>query len=220
VLIILACFINAYDQLSPVTLKERIAARIRRKEPGWVFTPVDFLDLGTPQAVGMALLRLTKTRVVRRLDRGLYDAPKQHPVLGMLHPRPEAILAAISRRDGTEFQEHESYAANRLRLTEQVPARQIYLTSGRSRTIEVGPTTIELLHRTPRKLSSPSPMSARVFAALRNIGQANLTTERLAPLRTLLSASDCKRLLKDLTKAPAWMHRHLRVIAGKERTKP
>jgi len=60
----------------------------------------------------------------------------------------------------------------RLRLTEQVPARQIYLTSGRSRTIEVGPTTIELLHRTPRKPQLPISESARVFAALRNIGQA------------------------------------------------
>jgi len=47
----------------------------------------------------MALLRLTKTRVVRRLDRGLYDAPKQHQSSACCILRPEAILAAISRRD-------------------------------------------------------------------------------------------------------------------------
>lgn len=102
--------------------------------------------------------------------------------------------------------EHESYAANRLRLTEQVPARHIYLTNGRSRIIRVGPHTLELRHRAPRKLTLLTGMSARVFGALRNIGKANVTSERLMPLRTLLSPKDRRALLFDLTKAPAWMH--------------
>lgn len=194
---------------------ERIENRIRREGEGWVFTPSDFLDLGSPQAVGMTLLRLAKAGMIRRLDRGLYDFPKQHAKLGQLYARPEAILAAITRRDGTEFQEHESYAANRLRLTEQVPARLIYLTPGRSRTIKAGPMTIELQHRTPRKLTTPAAMSAMVFSALRNIGKANITPDRIGHLRGLLKPADCRRLLLDLTKAPAWMHPHLRQIAGK-----
>lgn len=195
---------------------ERIKKRIRREGEGWVFTPSDFLDLGSPQAVGMTLLRLAKAGMIRRLDRGLYDCPKQHAKLGPLHARPEAILAAITRRDGTEFQEHESYAANRLRLTEQVPARLIYLTPGRSRIIKAGPMTIELRHRSPRKLTTPAPMSVMVFSALRNIGKANITPDRIGHLRGLLKPADRRRLLVDLRKAPAWMHPHLRTIAGKE----
>lgn len=198
---------------------EQIAQRIQSKGEGWVFTPSDFLDVGTPHLVGMALLRMAKKGNIRRLDRGLYDFPKTHAKLGTLHPRPEGILEAIARRDGTEFQEHESYAANRLRLTEQVPARLIYLTSGRSRTIKAGLLTIELRHRTPRKLTSPSGMSAMVFSALRNIGKANLTHERIHHLRGLLTAEDRCQLLEDLTKAPVWMHPHLRSIAGEEATK-
>jgi hypothetical protein len=196
-----------------MTLGETIARRLRRQEPGWVFTPADFLDLGTPQAVGMALLRMERAGAIRRLNRGLYLLPKLHPTLGPLHPRPEAVLAALTRRDGDEFQEHESYAANRLRLTEQVPARHLYLTSGRSRVVRAGPLTLELQHRSRRKLDAPAPMSARVFAALRDIGKSHVTPERLATLGTLLSAKDRRRLLTDLTKAPAWMHPHLRAIA-------
>lgn len=203
-----------------MNLGDRIARRLHRQEPGWVFTPSDFLDLGTPQAVGMALLRMERSGDIQRLARGLYLLPKVHPTLGPLHPRPEAVLAALTRRDGTEFQEHESYSANRLRLTEQVPARHIYLTPGRSRVVKAGPLTIELRHRSPRKLDTPAPMSARVFAALRNIGKNHVTPERLAPLRTLLSAKDRRRLLADLTKAPAWMHPHLRAIAGTAKDKP
>lgn len=199
---------------------ERIATRIRRMEEGSVFTPGDFLDLGSPHAVGMTLLRLARKGLIRRLGRGIYDRPRRHDRLGWLHPRPEAVLAALTRRDGTEFQEHESFAANRLRLTEQVPARQIYLTPGRSRTITAGPLTIELRHRSLRKLSAPAPMSARVFAALRNIGRANVTTERLDPLRALLSTRDRRALLADLRKAPAWMHPHLRTIAQPGKAPP
>ncbi len=195
---------------------EQISQRIQSKGEGWVFTPSDFLDVGTPHLVGMALLRMAKKGNIRRLDRGLYDFPKTHAKLGVLHPRPEGILEAIARRDGTEFQEHESYAANRLRMTEQVPARLIYLTSGRSRIIKAGLLTIELRHRTPRKLTSPAGMSAMVFSALRNIGKANLTHERIQHLQGLLKAEDRRLLLEDLSKAPVWMHPHLRFIAGKE----
>ena len=195
---------------------EYIERRIRRKGEGWVFTPSDFLDLGSPQLVGMNLLRLAQRGLIRRLDRGLYDFPKHHPKLGLLHARPEAILAAITRRDGTDFQEHESSSANRLRLTEQVPGKLVYLTPGRTRTIKAGPVTLELKHRTPRKLTAPAPMSAMVFAAMRNIGKANLNPQRLDHLRGLLSKADLKKLLIDLPKAPAWMHPHLRRITADE----
>jgi len=190
----------------------KIIARIRRKGEGWVFTPSDFLDLGSPQTVGMNLLRLSRQGVIRRLDRGLYDYPKKHPKLGILHARPEEILAAISRRDGTKFQEHESYAANRMRLTEQVPARLIYLTSGRGRTIKAGPVTIELRHRSARKLTAPAPTSAMVFSALRNIGKENISAERIEHLQKLLTPQERKKVQADLPKAPAWMHPHLRHI--------
>ncbi len=164
----------------------------------------------------MTLLRLTKTGDIRRLGRGLYDTPKIHPKLGRLHARPEAIIAAISRREGVDFQEHEAYAANRLGLSEQVPARLIYLTPGRSRTVKADQTTIELRHRTTRKLTALHRMSAMVFAALRGIGKANVTFERVAPLRELLRPDDQERLLRDLSKAPAWMHPFLRQITRKD----
>jgi len=195
---------------------DKIIGRIRRRGPGWVFTPSDFLDLGSPQIVGMNLLRLTRREMIRRLDRGLYDYPKIHPKLGKLHADPKDILAAISRRDGTKFQEHESYSANRLRLTEQVPGRLIYLTSGRSRMVKAGPLTIQLRHRSPRKLTASAPMSAMVFSALRNIGKENITEERISHLRALLSSKDIKGLINDLPKAPVWMHPHLRYLTGME----
>jgi len=97
-------------------------------------------------------------------------------------------------------------------LTEQVPARLIYLTPGRSHTVKAGPVTIELHHRAPRKLVGLHRMSATVFAALRNIGKANVTTARIAHLRKILRPKDRIQLLRDLSHAPAWMHPFIRHI--------
>ena len=65
-------------------------------------------------------------------------------------------------------------------------------------------------------MAAAGRMSGLVFAALREIGKANITPERVSVLRKLLSRRDRRRLLKDLPLAPAWMHPHLRRIASEE----
>lgn len=60
--------------------------KMTRATPGRVFTPFDFLDIGSPHSGGMALMRLTRSGELRRLARGLYDVPRTQPVLGELIP--------------------------------------------------------------------------------------------------------------------------------------
>lgn len=192
----------------------QISERIERAEPGWVFTPFDFLDLGSPHAVGMALTRLMRAGAIRRLARGLYDVPRTHRKLGPLSPTADAIAQALARRDGATIQPSHAMAANLLSLSEQVPARAIFETDGPSRTVRVGKLTVQLAQRPRRKVGSAAPMSSLVFAALRSLGKPNVTQPRVAHLRKTLSAVDRRQLLADLPLAPAWMHPFLRFIAG------
>ena len=53
-----------------------ILRRIESRKSGWVFTPDSFADLGTRQAVDLALMRHRKSGLIRKLARGLYDYPK------------------------------------------------------------------------------------------------------------------------------------------------
>jgi Family of unknown function (DUF6088) len=184
-----------------------------KANPARVHTPFDFLDLGSPQSVGMALMRLVRSGALRRLARGLYDVPRQHPLLGELQPTADEIAQALARRDGTFVQPAQAMAANLLNLSEQVPARAVYETDGPSRTVKIGALTVQLKHRPPRQVRSASPMSNLVFAALRSVGKANVNEARVAHLRETLSTKDRAALLKDLPLAPAWMHPHLRFIA-------
>ena len=68
------------------TIDSRLKSRIYGHGRGAVFTPNDFLDLGGRDAVDKALSRLTARGVIRRLARGLYEYPREHPELGTLSP--------------------------------------------------------------------------------------------------------------------------------------
>jgi hypothetical protein len=129
---------------SPEALDGRILAALRRRGRGCVVVPSDFLDLGSRTAIDVALHRLVRAGSIRRLARGVYDFPKEHPQLGPLSPPPDAVARAIAGRDRVRLQPAGAYAANTLGLTQQVPAKVVFLTDGPSRTVIVGGTTIQL----------------------------------------------------------------------------
>jgi hypothetical protein len=208
---------TAASLAGPHSIAEQINQRIAlasKRNPGQVHTPFDFLDLGSPQSVGMALMRQVRHGNLRRLARGLYDVPRTHPLLGLLEPTADAIAQALARRNGASVQPAEAMAANLLSLSEQVPARAVYETDGPSHIVKVGALTVQLKNRPPRQVRGASAMSHLVFAALRSVGKAQVNPARIGHLRETLSAQDRAQLLKDLPLAPAWMHPHLRLIAG------
>jgi hypothetical protein len=181
---------------------------------GWVFTPGDFSGMKEdPRAVGVALGRLTKQGVIRRLARGLYDYPKDHPQLGRLTPPPDSIARALAGNGKTRLQPTGAYAANMLRLSEQVPAKVAFLTDGPSRLVKVGNMELRFRNTAPRHLAAADRVSGTVIQALRYLGPEQVTPERIATLRQVLSVEDRARLAKDAGLAPAWMRPHLRAVA-------
>lgn len=199
-----------------MTVSKQIENRVHGHGPGWVFSPTDFLDLGSPHTVGMVLTRMVRGGQIRRLARGLYDFPRTDPQLGLLSPSVDMIAETLARRDGVRLQPSEAAAANMLHLSEQVPMRVVYETDGPPRKITVGTLTIQFRRRVPRKMATAGKMSGLVFAALRGLGKRYVTQEQVSHLRQLLSPEDRRCLLQDLPQAPAWMHPFLRYIAKDE----
>jgi Family of unknown function (DUF6088) len=195
------------------SIDSKILRRILRRGCGSVLVPGDFLDLGSRQAVDLVLHRLARKGTIRRLARGVYDYPKQHPVLGPLSPPADVIARALAGRDRTRLQPTGAYAANILGLSEQVPAKAVFLTDGPSRTVKIGPTTIQLRRTTPRNMAAADRLSGLLIQALRELGEEHITPARIAHLRRILPADKRRELLKDLRLAPAWMHPILRELA-------
>lgn len=178
-----------------------------------MFTPKRFLDLGSRSAVDKALNRLADAGTIRRLDRGLYDYPERHPKLGLLSPAPDAIAKAISEKDESRLQPSGPYAVNRLGLSQQVPAKIVYLTDGTEKSVTVGNQTIQLRRPTPKNMATAGSISGLVIQAFRYLGKEGITSTHIATLRRVLSADDRKRLSKDRIYAPAWMHRYFAEIS-------
>ena len=198
------------------SIEKTIRKRIYEMGKGAVFSPGRFLDLGSRSAVDVALHRLLQTGTIRRIARGLYDYPAKHPALGQLSPSVEAIANALAGKDRIRIMPAGAYAANLLRLSEQVPAKAVFLTDGPAKKVRVGNQTIELKQATLRLMDVSNPASGLVIAALKYLGKAHVTRERVAHVRGLLSLSDRQKLLKDIPLAPAWMHPYLRYIASEE----
>jgi hypothetical protein len=203
-------------QKTTQSVDSRILARIQARGRGSVLVPGDFLDIGSREAVDLALHRLARRGTIRRLARGVYDFPKQHPVLGLLSPAAEAVARAMAGRDRTRLQPAGAYAANALGLSDQVPARAVFLTDGPSRTVRIGPTTIQLRRTTPRNMAAAGRLSGLIIQALRELGREHVTPARVEHLKRTLPADKRRDLLKDLKLAPAWMHPILRDLAGEE----
>jgi hypothetical protein len=200
----------------PQSIDSRILARIHGLGRGSVFVSADFLDLGSREAVDIALHRLARKGTIRRLARGVYDFPKQHPVLGLLSPPAEVVAKALAGRDRTRLQPAGAYAANALGLSEQVPAKAVFLTDGPSRTVKIGPTTIQLRRTTARNMAAAGRLSGLLIQALRELGQEHVTPERREHLKRTLPADKRRELLKDLRLAPAWMHPIFRELAEED----
>lgn len=194
-------------------IEAQILAAIRRHGRGFVFVPSEFLDLGSRESVDVALHRLEKKGTIRRLARGVYDFPKEHPVLGTISPTADDVAKALAGRDKTRLQPSGAYAANVLGLSEQVPAKAVFLTDGPSRTVKIGRTTIQLRQTTARYMAAAGRLSGLLIQALREIGQDHITPERLKMLKSKLSADKRRELMKDIQLAPAWMHPIFRELA-------
>jgi hypothetical protein len=194
-------------------LERQLKRRIYGSGRGSVFTPTHFLDLGSRGAIDMALSRMVAEDTIRRLARGVYDYPKLHPILGMLSPSAEEIAKALAGRDRTRLQPAGAYAVNLLGLSEQVPAKAVFLTDGASRTVQIGSMTIQLRRTTPRNMAAAGRLSGLVIQAFRELGKDHITPERVAHLKRTLPDRERRSLMKDLKLAPAWMHRIFRELA-------
>lgn len=179
-----------------------------------MFTPNDFRDLGTRQAIGTILRRLVKRGVIQRLGHGLYHYPVKHPTIGIISPSPENVARAIAGRAGARLLPSGAYAANILGLSKQVPARITFLTDAPSRTVRLGRQVIQLKPTATRNLSTADRISGIVIQALRFLGRKNVNKQVIEALRLRLTKDEKRILVKDAKYAPAWLEAFLRQVAN------
>lgn len=187
------------------SIDSQVLNRIYGHKRGWVFTPDNFSGLGSRDAVASALKRHKQTGLIRQLARGLYDYPRTDDQLGVLMPSIDEIAKALAGRDAIRFQPSGAYAANMLGLSTQVPMKVVYLTDGRSRTVQIGNQQIILKNTTPRNMATAGKISGLVIQALRYLGRDQVDDHVISQLDRQLDDDARRQLMKDIRYAPAWI---------------
>jgi hypothetical protein len=185
------------------SITDQIISRIKRRKPGWVFTPKDFLDVGSRAAIDQVLSRLVKQDMVRRLDRGVYDYPKQHPKLGTLSPDYDDLARALA--GGDLVFPSGAVAANTLGLSTQVPAKSFYVTNSTVRSRCIAGQTIKLKRARVALLDNVHDKTNFVLQALSYLRKTNMDDQVIQRCVRVLSDSDMKDLNKAMHRIPSWM---------------
>lgn len=187
------------------SIVDNVKKRIIKHGRGWCFTPKHFLDLNSVTGVRSALSRLEKAKVIRRLTQGLYDYPRQHPSLGVLPPKMEAVAKALSEKNGLQVQPSGAYAANLIGLSQQVPGRVVFLTNGPSKKVQIGNQEILFMTTAEKNMYSAGTAVGLVIQAFRNLGKDNIDDIAQARTRKFLAGTSKNELVKNLKYAPQWI---------------
>jgi hypothetical protein len=193
-------------------------------QPGNVWTPVDFVDLGSRAAFDKTLQRLTANKKLSRIARGLYYRAGTHTLSGKpTTPDVRAIVDAIARRDQSRIVVDGLTAANDLGLTTAVPARVTVLTDARLRPVEMGKQRIVFQTVAPRRLYWAGRPAMRVVQALywlRDLLDSD-NADILQRLRAILIDPGHGESIRDdlrrgLPTLPMWMQSIVRQLLDNE----
>jgi hypothetical protein len=193
--------------MMPLKMKDQIWARIEGLGPGKAFMAKDFLDIASRGSIDVALASLTSAGKIRRIRRGLYDLPIVNPDLGgELSPDIDEAARTIARRNRWTIIPAGPWAANLVGLSTQVPAKIVYLSDGPSKKVSLGRRSVQFKHARPQSLAGGDRKSALVVQALRHLGKDGVDDRALSVLRTSLSDSERKQLLKNTRLGVDWIY--------------
>lgn len=187
------------------TLPASILSHAQALPEGGVVSPKEFLHLGSRAAVDQAFCRLARDGKLLRVARGAYVSPVSSR-FGTRAPAPDKVVQALAAQSGEVVTPHGANAANALGLTQQVPIRQVYLTSGRTRKLKLGRSEVTVKHAPRWMLALGGGPAGAAVRALAWMGPSHIH-ESLATLRRTLAPAEWQALAAARSALPCWMAR-------------
>ena len=213
-------------------IKSQVMQRINQAPAAKVWTPVDFLDLGSRDAVDKTLQRMVASNDLRRIDRGLYDQPRMNALTGQpTAPDYRSVIDAVGRRDQVRVLIDGMTAANDLGLTNAVPGQVIVHTDGRLRPIKLGNLVLQFKLTAPSKLYWAGHAAMRVVQALywlrddlKSGAQVDQGAIQAKLIRLLQDSRQGSAIRDDLRSGlhtvPSWMQRWIRELLARSEQAP
>jgi len=186
-------------------LAETILSAAHALPEGGLLSAKEFLHLASRASVDQTLVRLMRAGKLMRVGRGAYAAPVASR-FGVRPPSTESVIKAIESISGEVIVANGATEANALGLTTQVPTREVFLTSGRSRKLQLGNRTVELKHGNPWQLALGTRPAGMAIRALSWLGPEHASSA-LKMLHTKLPPLEWVAMRSARAILPSWMAR-------------
>lgn len=193
--------------MEEIQLIEKKIKKIPRQK---IFSAESICCDSSIKAVKYVLNRLKKKNEIGIISHDLYFRPGKSRYLPgcPIPPWADRIIKAVSKKTGEIISVHPAVALNQIGLSTQVPVREIYYTTGRSRYIKVnGVNRIRLVHVNPKKIVMPNTVTCHVITALWYEGKRYLKPRIVKKLHSRLKDKYFNEVLMHLDKMPAWMRK-------------
>ncbi|MBU1315707.1 MAG: hypothetical protein KJ947_08075 [Alphaproteobacteria bacterium] len=192
-------------------LSEQILAHAGGLPEGTPVSAKNLLHLGNRAAVDQALSRLAERGQLIRAGRGVYLRPVTSR-FGTRSPSVEQAVEALASQRGEVIVSSGAAAANTLGLTTQVPVRSVYLTSGRTRKMNLGKQVVELRHAPRWQLALAHRPAGQAVRALAWLGPERAESA-LQALKRKLPPAAFSELVAAAPQLPTWLARSVGKVA-------
>lgn len=184
-------------------LTEQVLKYAERLPEGTPVATKSLLQLGNRAAVDQVLSRLTSSGHLIRAARGIYVRPINGR-FGTRAPSVKQVVEGFASQWGEVIATSGAVAAHALGLTTQVPIRNIYLTSGRNRSLSLGQQVVELRHAPRWQLTAAQRQPGQVIGALAWLGPEE-AEGALDRLKQKLPQSTFEELVAVAPQLPTWL---------------
>ena len=194
------------------TIEKQILGKIYDRGRGWAFSKTDFASFGSRESIDTVLHRLEKKGTVRRVIRGLYDYPRISKLVGTMGPSIDQVAHALARKFGWRIQPSGQVAQNLIGLSTQVPATYRYQSDGKSRSYQIGRTTLEFESTVLKDAGFKYEESGIIVQALKSLGKNHITPDTVRRIRLWLDPRLRIKVLMDTQTATGWVYKAIRDI--------
>lgn len=183
---------------------ERIRRIITRGKYGSVYFASSFVGFNLNYASKL-LAAFEKEGLIVRISKGVYLKARKTR-FGISYPPIRTIVEEIAKRDKAKILPTGETAANLLGLSDQVPMKSCFLTTGTYRKLRIGGQTVMLKNAAPKNFEFKNDVVCVLVQALKSIGKGNITEEirKKIPI-ILVDVKNSKSLDDDLRLAPIWI---------------
>jgi hypothetical protein len=195
------------------SVKNKICRKIRSRGRGWVFSAVDFKDKFNRREIDESLSYLSKDKIIRRIIRGVYDYPEFSKLLNKyVSPDICKIAYALARKFSWRIHPEGNTALNYLGLSNQVAAKNIYLSDGPNRKYNIKSSTLEFKHTAMKESALKRQSASLTVQALKSWGENNITDELIEKLSSKYSLQEWIKIKNDTIKTTGWIYKVINEI--------